>query len=88
MIDTKSAKWDFSKQERYAINFFNAHGFDGELKKQCISKTIFIITKDGISDNFELLSAISMDNIKSYMSRFMINWEMLIKLEQLRKQEM
>lgn len=33
MINTDVAKWDFSRQEKYAIDWFNAHGFDGTIKK-------------------------------------------------------
>ena len=36
MIDISSAKWDFSKEEKYAIQWFNENGYDGRIIKQYI----------------------------------------------------
>ena len=41
MIDTSNAKWDFSKEEKYVIRWFNDNGYDGKILKQCISKNNF-----------------------------------------------
>lgn len=54
MIDTANAKWDFSKEEKYVIKWFNDNGFNGKIIKQYVSKTIFEIEKDNIVDKFEL----------------------------------
>ena len=76
MINISNAKWDFSKEEKYVINWFNKNGFDGKIVKQYISKTVFEISKDGISDKFELPQGIVFKNIKAYMGQFMKNWDM------------
>lgn len=85
MIDTSKAKWDFSKQEKYAIDWFNTHGFDGIIERQYVSKLFFSITKDGITDRFELHQDISLKNMPKYMERFSENWNILCELQQLRK---
>lgn len=41
MIDTTNAKWDFSKEEKYVIKWFDDNGFKGKIIKQYVSKTIF-----------------------------------------------
>lgn len=47
MIDISNAKWDFSKEEKYAIKWLNENNFDGKIIKQYISKTVFEISRDG-----------------------------------------
>ena len=31
MIDISNAKWDFSKEENFAIQWFNNNGYDGKI---------------------------------------------------------
>ena len=85
MIDTTKQKWDFSKEEKYAIDYLNEHGFSGELKKQYISKTVFSICKDGIQDFFELPQGLKKMDIKKYMEQFSKNWGILVELVKLRE---
>lgn len=85
MIDTSNAKWDFSKEEKYVVKWFDEHGFNGKLEKQFVSKTIFTISKDGITDKFELQQGIVFKNIANYMKQFENNWEMLCELHKLRE---
>ena len=86
MIDTSNAKWDFSKEEKYAIQWFNENGYDGRIIKQYISKTIFEISKDGVTDKFELPQGIVFKNIKGYMEQYRQNWNLLCELQKLRKE--
>lgn len=83
MIDISNAKWDFSKEEKYVIDWFNRNGFDGEIIKQYVSKTIFEISKNGATDRFELPQ--DLKNVGRYMEQFGRNWEILCELQQLRK---
>lgn len=85
MIDTSKQKWDFSKEEKYAVEYLNEHGFSGELEKQCISKTVFSICKDGVQDCFELPQGLKKMDVKKYMEQFSKNWEMLVELVKLRE---
>lgn len=86
MIDILNAKWDFSKEEKFAIQWFNDNGYDGKIIKQYISKTVFEISKDGITEKFELPQGIVFRNIKGYMEQYRKNWEMLCELQRLREE--
>lgn len=86
MIDTSGAKWDFSKEEKYAIEWLNKNGYNGKIVKQYISKTIFEIGKDGVTDKFELPQGIAFKNIANYMEQYRKNWEMLCELKKLREE--
>lgn len=86
MIDISSAKWDFSKEEKFAIKWFEENGYSGRITKQYISKTIFEITKDGITDKFELSQGIVIKNIKGYMEQYRQNWDLLCELHRLRSE--
>ena len=86
MIDISKQKWDFSKEEDFAIKWFNENGFDGKLEKQYVSKSIFSIEKDGLKDKFELPQGIVFKNISAYMEQYRRNWELLAELENLRAQ--
>lgn len=81
MIDTTNAKWDFSKEEKYVIKWFDDNGFKGKIIKQYVSKTIFEIEKDNIVDKFELPQGIVFHNISSYMKQFQkkLGYDMWIK---------
>ena len=88
MIDTTNAKWDFSKEEKYVIKWFNDNGFNGKVIKQYVSKTIFEIEKDNIVDKFELPQGIVFNSISSYMKQFEKNWDMICELHKLRQYHM
>ena len=86
MIDISNVRWEFSKEEKYVIKWFNDNGYDGKIIKQYISKTIFEISKDGITEKFELPQGIVFRNIKGYMEQYRKNWELLCELKRLRKE--
>lgn len=86
MIDMSKAKWEISKEEKYAAQWFEDNGFDAVLEKQYISKTIFTVTKDGVSDKWELPQGLPKINLKKVMEQFKTNWDMLCELQRLRKQ--
>ena len=83
-IDTSNAKWDFSKEEKFVIKWFEENGFTGKIVKQYVSKTIFEISKDGITDRFELLQGVVFKNIKRYMEQYRRNWSINLELRDLR----
>lgn len=86
MIDITNAKWDFSNEEKYVIKWFDDNGYDGKIVKQYISKTIFEISKDGVTDKFQLPQGILFKDIKGYIDQFKRNWEMLCELQRLREE--
>lgn len=83
-IDISNAKWDFSKEEKFAIKWFEDNGFTGKIVKQYVTKTIFEISKDGITDRFELPQGIVFKNIKGYMEQYRKNWSINLELRDLR----
>lgn len=86
MIDISNAKWDFSKEEEFAIKWFKENGYSGKIIKQYVSKTIFEISKNGVTDRFELPQWIVFQNIKGYMDQYRQNWELLCELHRLRSE--
>lgn len=84
MIDVSCAKKNFSKEEQYAIKWLNEHNFDGRVEKQYVSKSIFTISKDGVTDKFELSAGISAGDMARYMKQFEQNWNTLCELQKLR----
>lgn len=86
MIDTSKAKWDFSNEEKYAIRWFNENGFTGELVKQYISKTIFIVSKDGQTEKFELPQGFKGMKMGKYMAMFEKSFAMAIEYERLKRE--
>ena len=55
------------------------------LVKQYVSKTIFSLSKDGITDTFELTQGVVFSSISKYMMQFEKNWEMLCEMSKLTK---
>lgn len=70
MIDVSNAKWELSKEEAFAIEWFEEHGYTGKIIRQYISKTIFEISKNGTTDEFELPQGIVFKNMHGYMEQF------------------
>lgn len=63
-----------SKVEKYAEKWFKENGFQCELIKQYISKTKYKISKDGITEIFELSYGIT--EPKKYMEMYKKSFEM------------
>lgn len=85
MIDITNAKWDLSKEEKSVIKWLDDNEYNGKILKQYVSKTVFEISKDGITDNFELPQSIDAKQIKNYMEQFQKNWDVLCELKKLRQ---
>lgn len=85
MIDITNAKWDLSKEEKSVIKWLDDNEYNGKILKQYVSKTVFEIFKDGITDKFELPQGIDAKQIKNYMEQFQKNWNMLCELKKLRQ---
>ena len=68
------------------FSVFHGFKYDGKIIKQYISKTIFEISKDGVTDKFELPQGIVFKNIKNYMEQYSQNWKMICELKNLREE--
>ncbi len=83
MIDTSNVKYEFSKEEEYAIKWFNKNGFDGKIDKQLQTKTRFIVSKNGVDEKFELPQRVIISNIKSFMEQWNKSFELSCKIREL-----
>lgn len=82
LLGKENQKWDFSKEEMFAIKWFEENGFEVELKEQFVSKTKFIVRKDNIADNFDLTQGLKKMNVKQYMQQYKRQFEMLKQLKE------
>ena len=64
MIDISDAKYDFSKEEKYVIRWFNENGFTGKIIKQYVSKTVFEISRDGFRINLNYRKELHLQTLK------------------------
>ena len=84
MLDLSKVKWDMSPEEKYAVKWFNDHGFDGEVQ-QLLSKTKFTVTKNGVTDTSFQIPTIPNVKIKDLMEQYEKSFEMICKLQALNK---
>lgn len=85
MIDTSKAKWEFSKEIKYAIEWLDENGFDSILEKQNTSKTVFFVSKGGVNDTLEITVSRERD-IKKHLSNFEKSFDLKRELCKLRGQ--
>lgn len=85
MIDITNAKYEFSKEEAYAIAWFDSNGFNGKIVKQLQAKTIFSLSKDGIKDRFELPQACIIADISGFMEQWEHSFKLTCKIQKLKK---
>lgn len=84
MLDLSKVKWDMSPEEKYAVKWFNDHGFDGDVQ-QLLSKTKFTVTKNGVTDTSFQIPTIPNVKIKDLMEQYEKSFEMICKLQALNK---
>ena len=84
MLDLSKVKWDMSSEEKYAVKWFNDHGFDGNVQ-QLLSKTKFTVTKNGVTDTSFQIPTIPNVRIKDLMEQYSRSFELLCKLQSLNK---
>jgi hypothetical protein len=84
MKDLSGKEWDYDKGEKYAIQWFEEHGFDVTLKKRYISKDVFEVSKDGVTDTFELPLGNKDIKYRNVMEQFEKNFSLLCELQKLR----
>lgn len=81
-------EWESSKDEKFAENWWTEHGFSWKLTKRFISKSVYAVTKDGVTVNYEIPNEARM-NIRKYMegpAGFTHYWEMYLQCMMLRKE--
>lgn len=73
-------EWEFTQGEKYAIEWLEEHGFDVILEKRYISKDIFRVSKDGLTDKFQLPLGNHKINYCGVMDQFDKHWALLSAL--------
>lgn len=71
--------FDKSKNELLAEQWFMDNGYGFKLEKQYVSKTVYTVQKDGLTDKFELPSEVS--DMDKYMELYRKNFDMMKKLK-------
>lgn len=76
-----------SDSAMYAIWWFVENKFFGSLVRNNTSKTKWVVTRDGVTDNFTLTATLQSPkkcNIEAYMKEFNKSFEMKCEIERLR----
>ena len=73
--------WEFSKEEKYSIDWLEAHGFEVTVKKRCLSKDVIEVMKNGLAFRFDLPLGRQKINYKSVMDQFDEDWKMFCRIQ-------
>lgn len=79
-------EWDISREEQYAINWWEAHGYDVIIRKRFISKDYCTVSKDGFSMDYDLLLGDAKIDYKKYMQQFEKHFQLAKELDELKRQ--
>lgn len=77
-------EWDASSAERYAERWWEKHGFEVKLLKRYQSKSIYEVSKDGLTSKEEIPYTVR--KFKEFMERFQKGWDMQVEIERLKQQ--
>lgn len=86
MVDISKAKREFSKEDKYILDWLNNNGFDAVLKKQRISKLYMTVSKDGVTDHAKFESRLGY-SIEEYMECYRRFFELLCELQSISHQK-
>lgn len=85
MVDLNNAKWELSKNEKYAVKWMYEHGFDTTLTKQYVSKTVFMCRKNGYELEFDVNSNVT--DMRAWMLQFERSFDMYVKIKEMERKE-
>lgn len=75
--------WSASPAEVYAEAHWKEHGFDAKLVKRYQSKSVYEISRDGLTDTYEIPYTVK--DFKGFMNQFHKCWDLLVEVNYLRK---
>ena len=83
MIEKNSLeiKWAFTKEEKYAVQWFNNNGFVIESVKQFIGHTIFVVSKNEITDKVIVPKGCPRMKMKDFMAQFEKSFALRCEIE-------
>ena len=73
-----------SPAEKYAERWWEKHGFVVELLKRYQSKSIYKVSRDGMTTNEEI--PYTVQKFKEFMERFQKGWDMQMEIEAMKRQ--
>lgn len=71
-------EWEATKAELYAEEWWKKHGFSVKLLHRFLSKSVYEVSKDGITSDYEIPFRVTKP--KEFMDGFAVFWETLRKL--------
>lgn len=78
-------EWESSKDEQYAEKWWTDHGFTWKLIKRFISKSVYEVSKDGTTMNYEIVN-VENSNMKLRMegpAGFIAHWKLNLEYQAL-----
>lgn len=69
-----------TKTEIFAEEWWKKHGFDVELMERRLSRSVYRVSKDGLSDQYEI--PFRAKSQKELMKQFMVYWDLLKKVKE------
>ena len=84
MRNNDKKEWAFDEHEKYAIAWLESHGFDVVVEKRYISKDIFTVSRDGVTDKFQLPLSDKSINYEKYLAQYEKSFDMLCELQRLK----
>lgn len=76
--------WEASPAEKYAERWWKKNGFEVKLLKRYQSKSIYEISRDGLMRKEEIPYTVK--KFGEYMKQFQKGWDMLVEIENMKRQ--
>ena len=86
MENLDKREWDFSKGEKYAIKWWEDHGYSIVIRKRFISKDYCTISKGGFSFDYDLPLGDEKINYRKLMEQFERDFCLAMELDNLRRE--
>lgn len=76
----KNNEWEATQAELYAEKWWRSHGFSVTLDSRMLSKSVYIVSKDGIKDKYEVPFRVK--DKAGFMRLFEHYWALLKKTKE------
>lgn len=83
MTNLDNKEWEFSKGEKYAIRYWEGHGYEVTILKRYIAKDKCVISKNGFSFDYDLPLGDAKINYKMIMTQFEQQFDLAQRLNKL-----
>lgn len=86
MIDISRAKSELSLSIQNVVDWLDKNGFDAELIKYNINKTIFEVQKSGTKDILEITNSKEKGDLSKYLESFLKSFDMKCEIKRMKKE--